>query len=144
MHSTGEVAITLLLGHLRCAIPDITVLRNAVVPTAIPENGLIILRDGDIGEPSLIFSPPRYAYYHQAVLEVMVQNGDDDTRDAQLDALLVQVGHALQQPFAPDDGIDCCRIGSLELTTEPIEGAATLKIAHVPIIVEYVTTNPLC
>ncbi len=143
MTSTREYAIVMLFGQLRCALPDIMILRNVVVPTTIPSEGLIILRDGDMGEPSMILSPPRYAYYHHVALEVIVQQADDDKREAQLDDLLIKVGEALQQPFPADDGIDCCRVGELELTTEPIEGAATLKIAHVPIIVEYVTTNPL-
>jgi hypothetical protein len=38
-------------------IADTTVLRNEALPERIPDDGLIILRDGDPGEPETLLSP---------------------------------------------------------------------------------------
>ncbi len=143
MTSTREYAIVTLFGQLRCALPDITILRNVVVPTTIPSEGLIILRDGDMGEPSMILSPPRYTYHHQVELEVIVQRADSDERDQQLDELLVTIGTALKGATQLDNSIDWLTVESPSLSTEPVEGAATLKAATVLITLEYVTDNPL-
>ncbi len=141
--STHEYAIVTVMGFLQSHLPDITIKRNAVLPTSIPENGLIIVRDGELGEPSMILSPPRYAYYHHIAIEVIVQPSDEQKIDTMLDDLLVRMGNALQLPFPADDGISCYRTGVIEFTTEPIEGGRTMKIAQFPIIVEYVTCAPL-
>ncbi len=43
-------------------INGVTVLRNEPLPTKIPASGLLILRDGDAGEPEITLSPTRYHY----------------------------------------------------------------------------------
>ena len=141
--STHEMAIVTVLGFLQVHLPDITIKRNVTLPTAIPDNGLIIVRDGDMGEPSTILSPLRYAYYHHIAIEVIVQQSDGESIDTKLDDLLMRIGEAMQKPFQPDDGISCYRTGNIELTTEPVEGGRTMKMAQFPVIVEYVTSNPL-
>ncbi|HOB21799.1 MAG TPA: acyl-CoA transferase, partial [Bacillota bacterium] len=47
------------------------VLRDDVLPERIPTAGLIILRDGQPGEPEVTLSPLRYHYQHRAELEVV-------------------------------------------------------------------------
>ena len=49
------------------AIPDAVVERNSVLPEKIPDGGLIILRDGDPGEPEQALGGFGNAYYQHAV-----------------------------------------------------------------------------
>ena len=60
------------LGALFSALGAITgpkVLRNAELPETVPPGGLIILRDGIIGEPvDITLSPVSYAWQHRAEL----------------------------------------------------------------------------
>ncbi len=99
-------------------------LRNEVLTTAIPETGLVVLRDGDPGESDILLSPPRYIYKHRADIEVFVQNADAAQREADLDRLITQIGAALETAGTLDGVIDILNPGSPELLTEPIEGAA--------------------
>jgi hypothetical protein len=48
-------------------IPDAVVERNSVLPEKIPDGGLIILRDGDPGEPEQALGGFGSAYYQHAV-----------------------------------------------------------------------------
>ena len=83
-------------------VPGATVQRNSVLPEKIPGGGLIILRDGDPGEPEQALGGFGNAYYQHAVeIEVYVEEGDAAARDAAFDALLQQIGVALP--------CDCCR-----------------------------------
>ena len=69
------------------------VLRGEVLPERVPASGLLILRDGDPGEPAVTLSPLRYHYQHRAEVEAVVQAGTG--RDAAFDALAAGVGTAL-------------------------------------------------
>src|ERR687898_1156050 len=78
-------------------IPDAVVERNSVLPEKVPAGGLIILRDGDPGELEQALGGFGNAYYQHAVeLEVHVEEGDAAARDAGYDALLQQIGAALE------------------------------------------------
>ena len=78
-------------------VPDAVVERNSVLPEKIPDGGLIILRDGDPGEPEQALGGFGSTYYQHAVeIEVYVEEGDAAARDAAFDALLQQIGAALE------------------------------------------------
>jgi hypothetical protein len=109
----------------------------------VPDTGLVILRDGDAGEPEVILSPTRYVYQHRAEVEVLVQQADQAERDAALDTLLVAVGTALAADVTLGGKVDIAHPGSPELLQETIEGAPTIKAAVIPVFLEYSTLNPL-
>ena len=141
--STRERVLSALHLWLQNTIPAVSVKRNETLPMKVAETGMIILRDGQIGEPDIILSPTRYIYRHQAELEVIVQQGDQAERDLRLDGLLIEVGAALELDPTLGGLVDYLSIGSPALMEERIEGAPTLKAAVVPIILEYSTLNPL-
>lgn len=65
-----------------------------MLPERIPIAGLIILRDGQPGEPEVTLSPLRYHYQHRAELEVVVQAAPG--RASALDILIAAIGTALE------------------------------------------------
>ena len=69
------------------------VLRGEVLPERVPAAGLLILRDGDPGEPAVTLSPLCYHHQHRAEIEAVVQVGTG--RDAAFDTLAAGVGTAL-------------------------------------------------
>jgi hypothetical protein len=57
--STRGRVLTALFGRLR-AIPLAAIRRNDVLPQAVPAGGLVLLGDGDRGQPDVsLMSPPR-------------------------------------------------------------------------------------
>ena len=116
-------------------------LRDEVLPERIPTAGLIILRDGQPGDPEVTLSPLRYHYQHRAELEVVVQTPNG--RATAFDTLIAAIGTTLEidrtlgglcdwvEPEAP---------ASIDL---PIEGAAALKAAVITVVLHYTTTGPL-
>ena len=69
-------------------VPNAVVERNSVLPEKIPDGGLVILRDGDPGEPEQALGGFGNAYYQHAIeIEVYVENGDPAARDAAFDDL---------------------------------------------------------
>jgi hypothetical protein len=140
MPSTRDPILTALADLLR-TVPHVPVLRGEVLPERVPPSGLIILRDGDPGEPGVTLSPLRYHYQHRAELEVVVQ--DAKARDARFAELLASIGAVIVADRTLGGLCDWVEAAAPEPVDLPVDGAASLKAAVVPIILHYATSDPL-
>ncbi|WP_210880115.1 acyl-CoA transferase [Roseovarius autotrophicus] len=116
-------------------------LRDEVLPERIPAAGLIILRDGQPGEPEVTLSPLRYHYQHRAELEVVVQASN--SRATAFDTLIAAIGVALESDRTLRGLCDWVEPEAPASVDLPIEGAAALKAAVITVILHYTTTGPL-
>ena len=116
-------------------------LRDEVLPERIPAAGLIILRDGQPGEPEVTMSPLRYHYQHRAELEVVVQAGTG--RASAFDNLIAAIGTALEAERTLGGLCDWVEPEAPASVDLPIEGAAALKAAVITVVLHYTTTGPL-
>ena len=73
--------------HARLSALHAAALRGDVLPERVPTAGLLILRDGEPGEPEVTLSPLRYHYQHRAEIEAVVQG---TSRDAAFDTRSVK------------------------------------------------------
>ena len=139
MLTTRELVLTAL--HVRLQPLAALSLRDEVLPERIPPAGLIILRDGQPGEPEVTLSPLRYHYQHRAELEVVVQapNG----RASAFDSLIAAIGTALEADHTLGGLCDWVEPEAPASVDLPIEGAASLKAAIITVVLHYTTTGPL-
>ena len=142
MASTRETALLGLKTALK-TLSGPTVERNTESPDEIPADGLVILRDGDPGEPDVVLSPLTYLYEHEADVEALVQEADDADRDTALDDLLSAIADALSADPTLGGAVDVLEVREPEIDGEEVTGAADIKGATVPVILYYATTNPL-
>lgn len=138
--SARETALKALDAVLS-AIDGPTVLRNPTAEVKVPAGGLIVLSDGDPGEPETYLSPLAYGYSHAAEMVVAVQ--DKSGRDAALDQLLQAIGAAIAADDTLGGAVEMASLSAPELTDEPFEGAAAVKAARLTVTLDYLTTNPL-
>jgi hypothetical protein len=125
-------------------IPDAVVERNSVLPEKIPDGGLIILRDGDPGEPEEALGGFGSTYYQHAVeVEVYVEHGDAAARDAAFDALLQQIGEALEADAILGGVAFGLTYGRPETSIEAVSGAPAIKTATLTVTVDYESDAPL-
>jgi hypothetical protein len=125
-------------------IPDAVVQRNSALPEKIPAGGLIILRDGDPGEPEQALGGFGNAYYRHAVeIEVYLEEGDAAARDAAFDALLQQIGAALEAGPTVGGLAFGLTYGRPEPSIEAVAGAPAIKSATLSVTVDYETDAPL-
>jgi hypothetical protein len=139
MPTTRETILTALYSRLQPLAA--LVLRDEVLPERIPAAGLIILRDGQPGEPEVTLSPLLYHYQHRAELEVVVQapNG----RANAFDTLIAAIGTTLESDRTLGGLCDWVEPEAPTSVDLPIEGAAALKAAVITIALHYTTTGPL-
>ncbi|MBW6495333.1 MAG: hypothetical protein K0B16_12415 [Burkholderiaceae bacterium] len=139
MPTTLETVLTALLARLQ-PLSALT-LRDDVLLERIPAAGLIILRDGQPGEPEVTLSPLRYHYQHRAELEVVVQTGTG--RASAFDDLIAAIGVALEADRTLAGLCDWVEPEAPASVDLPIEGAAALKAAVISVVLHYTTTSPL-
>ena len=114
---------------------------GAIQPERVPPAGLMILRDGNPGEPGVTLSPLMYHYQHRAELEVIVQSTAQ--RDGLFDALTAQIGAVIAADRTLGGLCDWVEPEAPEPVDLPVEGAPSLKAAVVPMLLHYATTDPL-
>ena len=139
MPTTRETVLAAL--HARLQPLDALTLRDEVLPERIPAAGLIILRDGQPGEPEVTLSPLRYHYQHRAELEVVVQAGT--SRASAFDDLIAAIGAALEADRTLGGLCDWVEPEAPASVDLPVEGAASLKAALITVVMHYSTTAPL-
>ena len=137
---TQRETILSALADLLRTIPNVPVLRGEVLPERIPPAGLMILRDGEPGEPEVTLSPLTYHYRHRAEIEAVVQGAD---RDATFDALCASIGAVIAADRTLGGLCDWVEAEAPQTVDLPVEGAASLKAAVIPVILHYSTTDPL-
>ncbi|MCW3782133.1 acyl-CoA transferase [Defluviimonas salinarum] len=144
--------------HARLATLPATVLRGAVLPERVPAAGLLILREGEPGEPEVTLSPLAYHYQHRAEIEAVVQGearsaqqmqgssgplqGTND-RDSAFDTLCASIGAALATDRTLGGLCDWVEAEAPRPIDLPVEGAASLKAAVVPVVLHYSIADPL-
>ena len=139
MPTNRETVLTALLARLQSLAA--LVLLDEVLPERIPAAGLIILRDGQPGEPEMTLSPLRFHYQHRAELEVVVQASTG--RASAFDSLIAAIGTALEADRTLGGLCDWVEPEAPASVDLPIEGAAALKAAVITVILHYTTTGPL-
>ncbi|MEZ5888074.1 MAG: acyl-CoA transferase [Paracoccaceae bacterium] len=139
MPTTRETVLAALQARL-LPLAALT-LRDEVLPERIPTAGLIILRDGQPGEPEVTLSPLRYHYQHRAELEVVVQAGTG--RASAFDTLVAAIGTALETDRTLGGLCDWVEPEAPTSVDLPVEGAAALKAAVITVVLHYTTTGSL-
>ena len=156
MLTPRETILTAL--HARLSALPATALRGGVLPERVPAEGLLILRDGDPGEPEVTLSPLRYHYQHRAEIEAVVQGevrsaqqmqgsggplqGTND-RDAAFDTLTNSIGVVIAADRTLGGLCDWVEAEAPRPVDLPVEGAASLKAAVIPAVLHYSTADPL-
>jgi hypothetical protein len=141
--SKAEQVLDALKGLLE-TVPNASVERNSALPEKVPDGGLIILRDGDPGEPEQALGGFGSTYYEHAVeIEVYVEEGNAAARDSASDALLQQIGVALETDPTLGGLAFGLTYGRPEPSIEAVAGAPAIKTATLTVTVDYETAAPL-
>lgn len=143
MASKREQVIGAIKSLIASALPNAEVKRNLDKPERIPPGGLVIIRDGDPGEPDVLLSPLTYVYEHRVPIEIAAFASASLTREQAIDQMLAAIGEAV----ATDRTLGgLCEFLETEApTSDDLEtaGAISGRWADAAIIASYATANPL-
>ena len=117
--------------------------RNEALPEKAPAEGLVIVRDGDPGEPDVTLNPRTEFYAHRVELEAYVPHDPTGGGEAALDALLGSIGTALKIDPSLGGLAENLTPSAPEAGALAIEGAAPVLTARLAVTVEYLVSDPL-
>ena len=118
--------------------------RNSVLPEKVSGGGMIILRDGEPGEPEQALGGFGNVYYQHAVeIEACVEEGDAAARDIAFDDLLQQIGTALDADPTLGGLAFSLTYGRPEASIGAVTGAPAIKSTTLTVSVDYETPAPL-
>lgn len=141
--SKREAVVAAIKVLIAAALPIAEVKRNLSKPERIPASGLVVVRDGDPGEPEVTLSPLTYHFEHRIVLEIAAPEIGATPREVTLDAMLRAIGAAV----AADRTLSglCDWIEAQAPATDDAEamGAAPVRFALLTIVAAYATSDPL-
>ena len=142
MTSRHEAVLSSIYAILAGALAA-RVRRNEVLPERVPAEGLIIVRDGEPGEPDVTLNPRTEFYAHRVEIEAYVTRDATGGGEAALDALLGAVGAALRIDPSLDGLAENLTPSAPETGALAIEGAAPVLTARLAVTVEYLVSDPL-
>ena len=140
--SYREQVLSALFDRLS-AIAGATVRRNEALPQTVPAGGLVILRDGDPGEPDLTLNPRTEFYTHRAEVEAFVTQPASGSGEAMLDTLLSDIGIVLTADRSLGGLAENLFWSAPETSMLANEGAAPVLTARITVTIEYLVSDPL-
>ena len=141
MSSTREQVLGAVLSLIATALPDTTVRRNQEAPQSIPAGGMVIIRDGDPGDPAVDLSPQRYNYEHRIPVEVAGFLSATLTNEAVLDALLSPIGAAVASNRTLGGLVDFLEVSAP--VSDDFNTPTAGRWAEIALVAAYATDTPL-
>lgn len=118
--------------------------RNSAVPEKIPNTGLVIIRDGDPGNPEYVLGGFSNVYYsHNIEIEIYIQEGAPAQRDRKFDELMQLVGGVLESHPTLDGLVAGLTYARPDTHTQPVDGGPAIKAGVILLLAEYETQTPL-
>ena len=136
MASIREMVLAACFSRLASDLPA-TVRRNEALPERVPAEGLVIMRDGDPGEPDVTLNPRTEFYSHRVELEAFVTRAADGSGEETLDTLVQAIAAALATDPSLGGLAENLVVGAPEIGVLAIEGAAPILTARLAVTVEY-------
>lgn len=141
--STGETILEALQAALGHFLPSGAVLpRNHALPAEIPASGVVILRDGDPGEPEITLSPLTYHYEHRAEIDVLVDL-PGAAADAAFDALRIGIGMAIADDRTLGGLCDWIEARPPAPSALVTDGAEPIKAGIITVVLHYASEDSL-
>ena len=143
MSSKREQVLDAVKALLSSALPSADVRRNLAKPERIPPGGLVVVRDGDPGEPEVMLSPLVYVYSHRIPIELAAYETSSQTPEQVLDEMLGAIGTALAADRTLGGLCDFLEVEAPSTDDVETLGAAPARFAQVTIVAVYATSDPL-
>ncbi|MFZ5792109.1 MAG: hypothetical protein ACOY3L_15565 [Pseudomonadota bacterium] len=143
MTSRREQVIEAVKALVADALPNAEVKRNLAKPERIPPGGLVVVRDGDPGEPEVLLSPLTYVYSHRVPIEVAAYESGSFSREDILDGMLGAIGDAVQADRTLGGLCDFLEVEAPATDDTETLGAVPARFAQVFAVAVYGTADPL-
>lgn len=138
--SRREQVLDAVKALVSTALPNADVKRNLDRPASIPPGGMVVIRDGDPGEPETVLGPPLYSYEHKIELEIA---GWPNGGSAAVDEMMTAIGAAVAANRTLGGLCDWLEPIAPFVDSSEQRGAPTVPWADAGLLAVYTTPSPL-
>lgn len=142
MTSRREQVLAAVLVLVDAALPGADVKRNQEKPERIGPGGMVIIHDGEMGEPEVILSPLRYTYQHRIPLEIAAFEASGIAPSDAVDTMLGNIGTAVMANRTLSGLTEWLETEAPDVNVLEERGVAPGRWAGAALIAVYTTTNP--
>jgi hypothetical protein len=138
--------LTAVAALVRAALPTAEVLsldNDAAAPERVPENGRVVVRAGDPGDPQVDLSPLTYNYEHQIPVEIMTYGRGAMAPEAVLDQMLTALSAQIMASRTLGGVVDWLDAVAPQTGDIFHSGARPVRSATAIFTASYSTTSPL-
>lgn len=107
------------------------------------ETQLIVVGDGDPGDPEVLLSPLVYSYRHVVPVEIQFAHKDQEKRIKGLDAILQAVAAAFEADDSLGGAVDYAELTAPDIDEDSEDGALAFRFARFEAILSYDSPTPL-
>lgn len=143
MTSKREAVLAALRTLIAGALPAAEVKRNLAKAERIPPGGLVVVRDGDPGEPETTLSPLTYHFEHRTAVEIAASEAAGTPREQALDAMLGAIGAAVSADRTLGGLCDWLEAEAPSTDDAEAIGSAPVRFALLTLVASYATSDPL-
>ena len=136
-----EAALQALLAVLS-TVGAASVVRNDPLPIEAPSPDMIIIEDGDMGEPTIELSPVIYYWQHIVSVLLLVTGDTSAARDTMLDTRMMAIRDAILADTTLGGLVGDITLNPPELDSEAQDDITAYRLARMPIVLMYQTTSP--
>jgi hypothetical protein len=136
-------ALFAVLGQLSLGMSGTTVKRNTTLPERVADHAMVILRDGDMGEPEVSLSPLTYHWQHQVAIELFVADPDASAREVRMDGLLLELAALIEVDRTLGGVIEYAETGQPKFDELTTDGSSGIKACLLPVVLHYSSNGPL-
>lgn len=138
--TTSESVLSALQSALLVRLPGAVADRNTILPLEIPPGGVVILRDGNPGDPEVTMSPLAWHFEHRAEIDVLTIGAN---RNATFDALKAGISLATSADRTLGGLCDWVEAEAPQLVAMAADGGDEIKAATIAVILHFSTSDPL-
>lgn len=138
--------LTAIVALVRVALPNAEILsldNDAAAPERIRDNGRVIVRAGDPGEPQTDLSPLTYYYDHQIPLEIMTYGRGAMSPEITLDQMLGAIASQIKADRNLGGIVDWLDASAPQTGDIFHSGARPARAATAILVASYSTPDPL-
>ncbi len=140
MAGAMETRLAALFDLIEAAVA-VTCKRNQAVPVEIPDAGLLIMYDGQPGQPQVLFSPLTYEYDHRVPIDLMVEGVADTNITAE--AIRGAIGAAIVADRTLGGLCDWVEVAMVRADDTHVTGGEAIRVDEIAVTLSYQTTTPL-
>lgn len=133
MSARGEI-----LGALFAALSGVggNLLRNEAMPASVPDGGLVIMREGEPGEPKSFIGRARPLEHYEHAVKIEIYS-DAVAPEQEIYGIAEEIAAIARANRSLGGKVEAVTVGAIEVEAIPVDDGAPIVVGTLPVTLHY-------